>query len=133
MNTRKRGVSGIGAGEAGDLLGILRDLRGTNGVAASTVISREGQPIASDLPERVNLDVLALRTAFIQGIGELVMESVEDEEAQTVVIVADEHYIMTTAIDDRHILVVVLDRTVELGSMIPVILGAAASLHQVLE
>lgn len=133
MNTWKRGVSGIGTGEAGDLMGILRDLRGTNGVVASTVISREGQPIASDLPERVNLDVLALRTAFMQGIGELVMESVEDEETQTVIIVADEHYIMTTAIDDRHILVVVLDRTVEVGSMIPGILGTAASLHHVLE
>ena len=133
MNTRKRGVSGIGTGETRDLLGILRDLRGSNGVVASTVISREGQPIASDLPERVNLDVLALRTAFMQGIGELVMESVEDEETQTVIIVADEHYIMTTAIDDRHILVVVLDRTVEVGSMIPGILGTAASLHQVLE
>lgn len=114
----------------GPLLGILEDLRGRVGVRASTVISREGIPIVSDLPSSVNLDVLALRTAFMQGIGELVMESVEDEEARTVIIVADEHYIMTTAIDDRHILVVVLDRQVEVGGVIPDVLRAAASLHQ---
>ena len=118
------------ASPSGSLLGILEDLRGNNGVQASTVISREGVPIASDLPSSVNLDVLALRTAFMQGIGELVMESVEDEEARTVIIVADEHYIMTTAIDDRHILVVVLDRRVEVGSVVPGVLEAAASLHQ---
>jgi predicted regulator of Ras-like GTPase activity (Roadblock/LC7/MglB family) len=96
---------------------------------ASTVISRQGMPIASNLPERVDLDILALRTAFMQGIGELVMESVEDESARTVIIVADEHYIMTTAIDDMHILVVVLDRRVEVSRMIPYVTDAAASLR----
>jgi predicted regulator of Ras-like GTPase activity (Roadblock/LC7/MglB family) len=117
------------ASPSGHLIGILKDLRGNNGVQASILISREGVPIASDLPTNVNLDVLALRTAFMQGIGELVMESVEDEEARTVIIVADEHYIMTTAIDDRHILVVVLDRQVEVGGMIPGVLEAASSLR----
>lgn len=121
------------AAEAEDLLGILKDLRGSNSIVASTVISREGVPIASDLPSQVNLDVLALRTAFMQGIGELVMESVEDEAAKTVIIVADEHYIMTTAIDDKNILVVVLKRTVEVGRMIPGVMEAAASLRKVLE
>jgi len=116
-----------------ELLGILEDLRSNSGVQASTVISREGVPIASDLPSSVNLDVLALRTAFMQGIGELVMESVEDEEARTVIIVADEHYIMTTAIDDRHILVVVMDRKVEVGGMIPSIIETAALLGQALD
>ncbi len=118
--------------ELGDLGRILASLQGTNGVMASTVISREGVPIASDLPDRVDLDVLALRTAFMQGIGELVMESVEDEHAQTVIIVADEHYIMTTGIDDRHILVVVLQREVEVGGMIPGVMEAAASLRAVI-
>ena len=123
----------IVATASGELLDILENLRENNGVQASTVISREGVPITSDLPSSVNLDVLALRTAFMQGIGELVMESVENEEARTVIIVADDHYIMTTAIDDRHILVVVMDRKVEVGSMIPDVLGAAASLRQALE
>ncbi|UCC94104.1 MAG: roadblock/LC7 domain-containing protein [Thermoplasmata archaeon] len=120
------------AAQAGELHDLLRDLRGTNGVVASTVISREGQPIASDLPSHVDLDVLALRTAFMQGIGELVMESVEEERTQTVIIVADEHYIMTTAIDDKHILVVVMDRMVEVGGMIPGIMDTASTLHDVL-
>lgn len=126
-------MSHIVAAEAGDLLGILKDLRGSNSVVASTVISREGVPIESDLPAQVNLDVLALRTAFMQGIGELVMESVEDEAAKTVIIVADEHYIMTTAIDDKNILVVVMKRTAEVGRMIPSVMEAAASLRNVLE
>jgi predicted regulator of Ras-like GTPase activity (Roadblock/LC7/MglB family) len=117
----------------GDLGSILEGLRGTNGVMASTVISREGVPIASDLPKTVDLDVLALRTAFMQGIGELVMESVEDENTQTVIIVADEHYIMTTAIDDRHILVVVLGRGVEVGGMIPGVMDAARTLRGVMD
>ena len=121
------GVSHIVAAEAGDLLGILKDLRGSNSV------SREGVPIESDLPPQVNLDVLALRTAFMQGIGELVMESVEDEAAKTVIIVADEHYIMTTAIDDKNILVVVMKLTAEVGRMIPSVMEAAASLRNVLE
>ncbi len=121
------------ASPSGHLIGILEDLRSSRGVQASILISREGVPLASDLPTNVNLDMLALRTAFMQGIGELVMESVEDEEARTVIIVADEHYIMTTAIDDRHILVVVLDRQVEVGGMIPGVLEAASSLrHEML-
>ena len=119
------------AGE--DLEDILENLQGKIGVVASTVISREGMPIASDLPDRVDLDVLALRTAFMQGIGELVMESVEDEHARTVIIVADEHYIMTTAIDEKHILVVVLDRKVEVGGMIPGVIDVAASLRNVID
>jgi predicted regulator of Ras-like GTPase activity (Roadblock/LC7/MglB family) len=126
-------VRNIVATETGDILDILKDMRGTNGVVASTVISREGVPIVSDLPSRVDLDVLALRTAFMQGIGELVMESVEDEQTQTVIIVADEHYIMTTAIDEKNILVVVMDRMVEVGGMIPGITETAATLRQALE
>jgi predicted regulator of Ras-like GTPase activity (Roadblock/LC7/MglB family) len=120
------------ASEAGDITGILKNLSGTNGVVASTVISREGIPLVSDLPAHVDLDILALRTAFMQGIGELVMESVEEEKIQTVIIVADEHYIMTTAIDERNILVVVLDRMVEVGGMIPGIMETASTLRDVL-
>ncbi len=116
-----------------DLNALLEGLQGKNGVLASTVISREGMPIASDLPDRVDLDILALRTAFMQGIGELVMESVEDEHARTVIIVADEHYIMTTAIDEKHILVVVLSRTVEVGGMIPSVIEVASSLRDVID
>ena len=94
------------------------------------MISRDGMPLASDLPDKVNPEMLALRTAFMQGIGELVMESVEDEAARTVIIVADEHYISTTPIDDSSILVVVLDRNVEVGPMIPAILGTADSIRR---
>ncbi len=111
---------------------ILEELRGSNGVVASTVISRDGLPVASDLPERVNLDILALRTAFMQGIGELVMESVEDEEAHTVIIVAKQHYILTTPIDEMNILVVVLDRSVEVGGMLPDVVSTAEALRAVL-
>ena len=115
------------AGE--ELRDILDSLQGRNGVVASSVISREGLPLASDLPDQVDLDILALRTAFMQGIGELVMESVEDEQAATVIIVAEEHYIMTTAIDEKHILVVVMDRTVDVGGMIPGVMGVADSIR----
>lgn len=112
---------------------ILESLRGTNGVVASTIISRDGIPIASDLPVRVNPDVLALRTAFMQGIGELVMESVEDEEAKTVIIVATQHYILTTPIDERNILVVVLDRSIEVGGMLLDVAETAENIRKVLE
>ncbi|NIU50658.1 MAG: hypothetical protein GWN74_16600, partial [Thermoplasmata archaeon] len=57
---------GLMAAAGDDLNTILEGLQGRNGVVASTVISREGMPIASDLPERVDLDILALRTAFMQ-------------------------------------------------------------------
>jgi predicted regulator of Ras-like GTPase activity (Roadblock/LC7/MglB family) len=120
----------ISVAEREDLAAILERLRGTNGVVASTVISRDGIPLASDLPEKVDREMLALRTAFMQGIGELVMESVEDEAARTVIIVADEHYISTTPIDDSSILVVVLDRNVDVGGMIPAILGTADSIKR---
>jgi len=113
--------------------GILESFRGTNGVVASTIISRDGIPVASDLPDRVNVDILALRTAFMQGIGELVMESVEDEEARTVIIVATDHYILTTPIDERNILVVVLDRSVEVGGMLSDVAETAGNIRRVFE
>jgi predicted regulator of Ras-like GTPase activity (Roadblock/LC7/MglB family) len=116
-----------------ELRAILNELRDTKGVVASTVISRDGVPVVTDLPPQVNPDILALRTAFMQGIGELVMESVEDETARTVIIVAEQHYILTSAIDDRNILVVVLDRKVEVGGMIPGVLDTTDSLRKVLE
>ncbi len=100
---------------------------------ASTVISRDGIPVASDLPDSVNLEVLALRTAFMQGLGELVMESVEGEEAETVIIVATQHYILTTPIDERNILVVVLDRSVEVGGMLFDVAETAGTIRRVLE
>lgn len=108
---------------------MLESLRGSNGVVASTVISRDGIPVASDLPPQVNPDVLALRTAFMQGIGELVMESVEDEAARTVIIVAEQHYILTTPVDERRILVVVLDRRSDVGAMLPGVEATAASIR----
>jgi predicted regulator of Ras-like GTPase activity (Roadblock/LC7/MglB family) len=108
---------------------MLESLRGSNGVVASTVISRDGLPVASDLPPQVNPDILALRTAFMQGIGELVMESVEDEAARTVIIVAEQHYILTTPVDERRILVVVLDRKADVGAMLPGVEATAASIR----
>jgi len=107
-----------GAGP-GQLRGLLGQLRGRNGVVASTVISRDGVPIASDLPAGINPDTLALRGAFMLGIAELVMESVESESARTVVVVAEQHFIVTTPVDERSILVVVVDRSVELWSLLP--------------
>ncbi len=89
--------------------------------------------MASDLPDRINVDILALRTAFMQGIGELVMESVEDEEARTVIIVATQHYILTTPIDERNILVVVIDRSVEVGGMLRDVAKTAGTIRRVLE
>jgi predicted regulator of Ras-like GTPase activity (Roadblock/LC7/MglB family) len=109
---------------------MLESLRGSNGVVASTVISRDGIPMASDLPPQVNPDVLALRTAFMQGIGELVMESVEDEAARTVIIVAKQHYILTTPVDDRRILVVVMDRKADVGAMLPGVERTASSIRE---
>jgi predicted regulator of Ras-like GTPase activity (Roadblock/LC7/MglB family) len=108
---------------------MMEGLRGSNGVVASTIISRDGIPIASDLPANVNPDILALRTAFMQGIGELVMESVEDEAARTVIIVAEQHYILTTPVDEGTILVVVLDRKVDVGAMLPGVLETANSIQ----
>jgi predicted regulator of Ras-like GTPase activity (Roadblock/LC7/MglB family) len=113
----------------GTLGDMLVALRGINGVVASTIISRDGLPLASDLPPKVDIDVLALRTAFMQGIGELVMESMEDEPARTVIIVAEHHYILTTSIDERTILVVMLDMSVEMGSVIPSIIETASSIR----
>ncbi|NIP36188.1 MAG: hypothetical protein GWN12_14870 [Thermoplasmata archaeon] len=46
---------------------------------------------------------------------------------------ADEHYIMTTAIDDKHILVVVLSRNVEVGGMIPSVIEVASSLRDIID
>lgn len=120
------------AADAKTLLGILEELRSIEGVVASTVISRDGLPVATDLPSKVNPDVLALRTAFMQGIGELVMESVEDEEAHTVIIVAKSHYILTTPIDERNILVVVIDRSVEVGDMVQEVVERAEDLRRAL-
>ena len=130
MSTAEVGAIAVSGG--GQLRAILQELRGTNGVVASTVITRDGIPVASDLPPQVNPEILALRTAFMQGIGELVMESVEEETARTVIIVAELHYILTSAIDDRNILVVVLDRRVEVGGMIPDVLETTDSLKRIL-
>ena len=125
------GDAGGGNGRGGaavPLRTLLRQLRGQSGVVASTVISRDGLPLASDLPTGMDPDTLALRGAFMQGIGELVMESVEDESARTVVVVAEQHYIVTTPVDERSILVVVVDRTVDIGGLLPEVRGVAMAL-----
>jgi len=117
---------GGGRGSRGaPLRTLLRQLRGQSGVVASTVISRDGLPLASDLPTGMDPDTLALRGAFMQGIGELVMESVEQESARTVVVVAEQHYIVTTPVDEHSILVVVVDRTVDIGGLLPEVRGVA--------
>lgn len=133
MRVSWKEVVAIAVSRMQELKAILHELRDTKGVVASTVISRDGIPLVSDLPPKVNPDILALRTAFMQGIGELVMESVEDETARTVIIVAEQHYILTSPIDDRNILVAVLDRKVEVGGMIPGVLDTSDSLRKVLE
>jgi len=133
------GGAGGGVGGGGDRGGaavplrtLLRQLRGQSGVVASTVISRDGLPVASDLPTGMDPDTLALRGAFMQGIGELVMESVEQESARTVVVVAEQHYIVTTPVDERSILVVVVDRTVDIGGLLPEVRGVAMAVKGVI-
>jgi len=126
------GSAGVGAGGIGPavpLRTLLRQLRGRSGVVASTVISRDGLPLASDLPAGMDPDTLALRGAFMQGIGELVMESAERESARTVVVVAEQHYIVTTPVDERSILVVVVDRTVDIGGLLPEVRGVAMAVR----
>jgi hypothetical protein len=121
------GGGGSGVDPVAPLRMLLRRLRGQSGVVASTVISRDGLPLASDLPAGMDPDTLALRGAFMQGIGELVMESVEHESSRTVVVVAEQHYIVTTPVDERTILVVVVDRTVDIGGLLPEVRGVATA------
>jgi predicted regulator of Ras-like GTPase activity (Roadblock/LC7/MglB family) len=123
------GTGGGRGGKGVPLRTLLRQLRGQSGVVASTVISRDGLPLASDLPTGMDPDTLALRGAFMQGIGELVMESVEQESERTVVVVAEQHYIVTTPVDERSILVVVVDRTVDIGGLLPEVRGVAMAVR----
>jgi predicted regulator of Ras-like GTPase activity (Roadblock/LC7/MglB family) len=60
------------------------------------------------------------------------MESVEEETARTVIIVAKLHYILTTPIDESTILVVVIDRKVDVGRLLPTITETADAIRQVL-
>jgi len=108
----------------------LARLRDIEGVIATSIISREGMTLVSDLPSHVDPDILALRTAFMQGIGELLMESIEAEEAHSVVVIAQEHYILTSPVDDSYILVVVMDRSLDLGVMVPQVLNLAKEMTE---
>ena len=120
----------IGTPDKTDLGERLARIRSADGVIATTLISREGMTLVSDLPTHVDPDILALRTAFMQGIGELLMESVEAEEAHSVVVIAKEHYILTSPVDDRYILVVLMDRSVDLGTTVPAVLERAHELGE---
>ena len=90
---------------AGDLKKVLSDLKKEHGVDASAVVSRNGIPIAWELPDNIHMETFSTLSATIMGASDVVCSSLEKEPPERVIIQSRSNVIVLTGLGSKALLV----------------------------
>lgn len=96
---------------------ILEDLK-KEGVFGSSMIDKEGDPIASDLPEGTNDDTFSIMCATIMGAANTANSELNWISPEKVLVDSKEGKIIITSAGKKEILAVIVDQTVDLGPIL---------------
>ncbi|MGQ4914536.1 MAG: roadblock/LC7 domain-containing protein [Candidatus Asgardarchaeia archaeon] len=84
-------------------------------IQAAAIISQEGLPIASILPENVDDIKIAAMTAAMLSLGERAAMELQRGEMEELIISGSEGYVITMAAGKNAVLTVSIPSTVKLG------------------
>ena len=90
---------------AGELKKVLSELKVDCGVEAAAVVSRNGIPIAWELPENIHMETFSTLSATILGASDVVCSSLDKESPQRVIIQSKGNVIVLTGLGSKALLV----------------------------
>jgi len=100
------------------LINILKSLRKVGGIKGSSVISRDGLIIASDMGSEVDAETFAAMSAAMQGAAETAVSELKQGKVKQVVIEAEKGKIISTGAGELSILVILTESNINLGLLL---------------
>lgn len=97
------------------LIEILKELRKIGDIQGSSVISRDGLVIVSDLSKDVNEETFAAMSAAIEGAAETAVAELNQGNLNQIIIDANKGKIITISAGKKAILVILAKSDINLG------------------
>ena len=97
---------------------VLSDLRRAGGIRATAVVSREGIPIASDLPPEVHAETFSAMAAIMFSAAETAALEMNESTPDRLIVETDEGRLVVAGAGDRIMLVSLTDVKAGLGHVI---------------
>jgi len=97
------------------LIAVLQNLRKIGDLIGSSVISRDGLTIASDLAKDIDEETFAAMSAAMQGAAETAVQELKQGDLDQIIINAQRGKIITTSAGERAILVSLSKPSINLG------------------
>lgn len=94
---------------------ILQNLRKMGDIQGSSVISRDGLVIASDLSKSIDEETFAAMSAAMQGAAETVVSELKQGELKQIIVDADKGKIIAISAGEKAILVILTTPRINLG------------------
>ncbi len=94
---------------------ILQSLRKIGDIQGSSVISRDGLVIASDLSKSVDEETFAAMSAAMQGAAETAVDELKQGNLNQIIIDANKGKIITLSAGEKAILVILAKPEINLG------------------
>ncbi len=94
---------------------ILQNLRKIGDIVGSSVISRDGLVIASDLAKNIDEETFAAMSAAMQGAAETAVSELKQGSLNQIIIDANKGKIITISAGKMAILVILAKPTINLG------------------
>ncbi len=94
---------------------ILQELRKVGDIQGSSVISRDGLVVASDLSKNVDEETFAAMSAAMQGAAETAVSELNQGTLNQIIIEADKGKIITISAGEKAILIILAKPSTNLG------------------
>ncbi|MBS7287261.1 MAG: roadblock/LC7 domain-containing protein [Candidatus Freyarchaeota archaeon] len=117
-----------------ELLELLRNMEAaTPGIEASAVVSTEGLPIASAMPQEVDDAVVAAMASAILSVSEKVSNELVRGRLQQVLVQGDQGYVIIKGAGESALLTVLARNDANLGLIIMVLKRVSEEVKRLLE
>jgi len=117
-NKKNKNSSGSGNSQSSkkeQLIAILQTLKKIGDLLGSSVISRDGLTIVSDLSQDIDEETFAAMSAAMQGAAETAVSELKQGELNQIIIDAEKGKIITISAGEKAILVVLAKPAIKLG------------------
>jgi len=116
-----------------EIMNLIRDMEAnTPGIEASAVVSVQGLPIASAMPNDVDESVVAAMTAAMLSVGERAAQELVRGNLQQILLQGDEGYIIIKGAGMSAIITVLARNDANLGLILMVLKKISARISELL-
>ena len=108
----------------------LQKLTSSGAVDGAAVITRDGLPIASDLKEDIDGDVLAAMAATMIGAAETAVQELKRKSPERIIVESQDAKLIVVGVDEQTILASILSQDAKLGMILLEMKKAVASIRK---